>query len=86
LVPAGRDSGAGLILRLIGAGPAIEGAANILRGQPCVAVANHASYLDGMALAAVLPPTISFMAKRELVEGPVTGPFLKRLGTDGRAD
>jgi 1-acyl-sn-glycerol-3-phosphate acyltransferase len=34
-----------------------------------------------MALAAVLPPTIGFVAKRELVEGPVTGPFLKRLGT-----
>jgi 1-acyl-sn-glycerol-3-phosphate acyltransferase len=75
------SAAAGLILRLIGAGPAIEGAANILRGEPCVVVANHASYLDSMALAAVLPPTIGFVAKRELVEGPVTGPFLKRLGT-----
>ena len=72
---------AGLILRLIGAGPAIEGAANIPRGEPCVVVANHASYLDSMALAAVLPPTIGFVAKRELVEGTVTGPFLRRLGT-----
>ena len=75
-----RGSG-GLILRLIGAGPAIEGAANIPRGEPSVVVANHASYLDSMALAALLPPTIGFVAKRELVEGPVTGPFLRRLGT-----
>ncbi|MCK5274139.1 MAG: 1-acyl-sn-glycerol-3-phosphate acyltransferase, partial [Alphaproteobacteria bacterium] len=74
-------SAAGLILRLIGAGPAIEGAANIPRGEPCVVVANHASYLDSMALAALLPPTIGFVAKRELVEGAVTGPFLRRLGT-----
>jgi 1-acyl-sn-glycerol-3-phosphate acyltransferase len=72
---------AGLILRLIGAGPTVEGAANIPRGEPCVVVANHASYLDSMVLAAVLPPTIGFVAKRELVAGPVTGPFLKRLGT-----
>ncbi|MCK5623817.1 MAG: 1-acyl-sn-glycerol-3-phosphate acyltransferase, partial [Alphaproteobacteria bacterium] len=47
----------------------------------CVVVANHASYLDSMALAALLPPTIGFVAKRELVEGAVTGPFLRRLGT-----
>ncbi len=72
---------AGLMLRLIGAGPTIEGAVNIPRGEPCVVVANHASYLDSMVLAAVLPPTIGFVAKRELVEGPVTGPFLRRLGT-----
>jgi 1-acyl-sn-glycerol-3-phosphate acyltransferase len=53
----------------------------IPRGKPCVVVANHVSYLDSMVLAAVLPPTIGFVAKRELVDGPVTGPFLRRLGT-----
>jgi 1-acyl-sn-glycerol-3-phosphate acyltransferase len=72
---------AGLMLRLIGAGPTVEGAANIPCGEPCVVVANHASYLDSMVLAAVLPPTIGFVAKRELVEGAITGPFLRRLGT-----
>jgi 1-acyl-sn-glycerol-3-phosphate acyltransferase len=72
---------AALEMRLIGAGPNIEGSANIPRGEPCVIVANHASYLDSMALAALLPPTVSFVAKRELVEGPVSGPFLRRLGT-----
>ena len=70
-----------LILRLIGAGPAVEGVANIPRGKPCVVVANHVSYLDSMVLAAMLPPTIGFVAKRELVEGPISGPFLRRLGT-----
>jgi 1-acyl-sn-glycerol-3-phosphate acyltransferase len=70
-----------LILRLIGAGPAVEGEANMPRGAPCVVVANHTSFLDSMALIAVLPPSAGFVAKRELVEGPVSGPFLRRLGT-----
>ena len=41
-----------------------------LRGQtelptPCILVANHCSYIDGVVLTATLPPTFSFVIKRE---------------------
>ena len=47
----------------------------------CVVVANHASYLDGLALCAALPPEFSFVAKRELAGQHIAGTFLRRLGT-----
>jgi 1-acyl-sn-glycerol-3-phosphate acyltransferase len=44
-------------------------------------VANHSSYLDGVALCAAIPGPLSFVAKAELAEQLVAGPFLRRLGT-----
>jgi 1-acyl-sn-glycerol-3-phosphate acyltransferase len=44
-------------------------------------VANHASYLDGLVLSAVLPPSFSFVAKQELSNQFVAGVFLRRIGT-----
>ena len=44
-----------------------------------VFVANHASYVDGVAVGAVLPPG-SFVAKQELAAHPFAGPLLRRLG------
>jgi len=35
-------------------------------GQPCVFVANHASYLDGYVVVAAIPRSFSFVAKAEL--------------------
>jgi len=46
-----------------------------------VVVANHASYIDGLVLAAVLPGELAFVAKRELAGQAVAGPFLRALGT-----
>jgi 1-acyl-sn-glycerol-3-phosphate acyltransferase len=45
-----------------------------------VVVANHCSYLDGLVLSAVLPGEPVFVAKRELAEQLVAGPFLRALG------
>jgi 1-acyl-sn-glycerol-3-phosphate acyltransferase len=42
---------------------------------------NHASYLDGAVLSAVIPGEPSFIAKAELAGQLVAGPFLRRLGT-----
>ena len=49
--------------------------------QPCIVVANHASYLDGPVLTAVLPPRFGFVIKREMARVPLAGAFLKRIGS-----
>ena len=45
-----------------------------------VIVSNHASYLDGLVLAAVIPGEPAFIAKKELEPQFFAGPFLRRLG------
>lgn len=51
-----------------------------LPDAPCVAVANHGSYLDGPLLYAVLPSRFGFVIKKEIVGVPLAGFFLRRLG------
>jgi acyl carrier protein len=46
----------------------------------CVIVANHASYIDGIVLTALLPGTYSFIAKREFTRQFVVGRFLRNIG------
>jgi 1-acyl-sn-glycerol-3-phosphate acyltransferase len=48
----------------------------------CVLVANHSSYLDGIAMKAALPPRFSFVIKREAASMPVVGLLLKRIGSE----
>jgi 1-acyl-sn-glycerol-3-phosphate acyltransferase len=50
-------------------------------GRPCVVVANHASYLDGMILTAALPPCFSFVIKREVTSVPFLHLLLRRIGS-----
>ena len=50
--------------------------------QPCIVVANHASYLDGPVLTAVLPPRFGFVIKREVTRAPFIGRLLARLGSE----
>ena len=73
-------SAARLMMRALGLGPAAVGLANLPRMGAHVIAANHASYLDSLALIALLPPRYGFVAKRELGEGAVSGLFLRRLG------
>lgn len=49
---------------------------------PCVVVANHASYLDGVVAAGVLPPDFAFVIKREMGRVPLAGMLLRRLGSE----
>jgi len=72
---------AGLTLRLAGAGPSVAGMAN-LPSSACVVVANHASYLDGIILTAVLPPRFTFVIKREMTGVPFAHFLLRRLGSE----
>ena len=61
-----------LIALLAGMPLKLRGTENLPEGQ-CVVVANHASYLDGVVMAAALPPRFGFVIKREMNEVPVAG-------------
>lgn len=67
-------------LRLAGIPFSIEGLEK-LPSEPCVVVANHASYLDGLVVLAALPPEFAFVIKKEMVSVPVAGIFLRRIGS-----
>jgi 1-acyl-sn-glycerol-3-phosphate acyltransferase len=64
----------------------VNGLENLPAGAPCVLVSNHASYLDGIVLAATLPGTdaraFGFVAKRELLDSFVPRTYLRHIGTD----
>jgi len=49
-------------------------------GKPCVVAANHQSYLDGLALFAVLPRRLRFLIKADLAGAAILGRPLARLG------
>jgi len=53
-----------------------------LPDSACVVVANHASYLDGAILTAALPPSFSFVIKREIKSVPLAHLLLRRLGSE----
>ncbi|MCX8016907.1 MAG: AMP-binding protein [Rhodocyclaceae bacterium] len=72
--------GARLALALTGLTPRIEGMASLPDKGPLILVANHASYLDGLVLTAVLPPRCAFVAKEELLASRFAAWPLKRLG------
>ena len=69
-----------LTLRLAGMRVQISGATQL--PQPCIVVANHCSYLDGVLLAGALPPSFSFVIKREMSAVPLAGPLLRRIGVE----
>lgn len=72
--------GARVFFRLIGSPIRVEGA-HKLPGAPCVVVANHASYLDGIILTAALPPNFAYLIKYEASSFPLAGFLLKRIGS-----
>jgi 1-acyl-sn-glycerol-3-phosphate acyltransferase len=53
-----------------------------LPAGPCVVVANHASYLDGVVLKAALPARFSFVIKKEVSRVPLAGLVLRRIGSE----
>ena len=57
----------------------VHGLDNLTHDRPLVLAANHASYLDSLVLAAVLPFPVSFVAKAELADQFFTRTLLTRL-------
>ena len=73
--------GAARLLFRLGRVPlSVEGLEHLPRDRPCVIVANHASYLDGVVLVAALPRTFAFVAKSELERQWIPRRFLRRIG------
>jgi 1-acyl-sn-glycerol-3-phosphate acyltransferase len=69
-----------LALRLLGHALTVE-AVGPRPDHDVVYVANHASYIDSLVLAAVLPGDLAFTAFKALAEDPIQGTFAARLGT-----
>jgi 1-acyl-sn-glycerol-3-phosphate acyltransferase len=69
-----------LVLKVCGMPLEVRGLEN-LPATPCVVVANHASYLDGVVLFAALPPVFGFVIKREMSQVPVANLLLRRIGS-----
>jgi 1-acyl-sn-glycerol-3-phosphate acyltransferase len=71
-----------LSLKLAGLPLRIEGLAHLPdAATPCLLVANHASYLDSIIVAGVLPDPCIFVAKAELRHRRPLGWLLTRMGT-----
>jgi len=69
-----------LVCRLCGIPVGISGC--VPEKGPYVIVANHASFIDGLALVLALPAPVAFVAGGELATQRVAGPFLRRLGCE----
>jgi 1-acyl-sn-glycerol-3-phosphate acyltransferase len=69
-----------LFFAAIGSPVRTEGSA-IEPHYPCVVVANHSSYLDGIILTAALPAGFTYLIKHEMSRMPVAGFVLRRLGS-----
>jgi 1-acyl-sn-glycerol-3-phosphate acyltransferase len=72
--------GARTLARLIGLSIRVEGHENLPAHAACVVVANHASYVDGLVAIAALARPFAFVAKRELSDSVISGPFLRGIG------
>ncbi len=68
-------------MRAAGIPFSVQGADRLPR-EPCVVVANHASYLDGVVAIAALPPDFAFVIKKEMRGVPLAGLLLRRLGSE----
>lgn len=71
--------GVRLILLCVGIPIRVRGREHI-PSAPCVAVANHASYVDGLVLTAALPARFTFVVQDGVAAWPIVGLALRRMG------
>jgi 1-acyl-sn-glycerol-3-phosphate acyltransferase len=67
------------VLALTGIRVNVSGAENLPKGN-AVILFNHTSYMDAVIIAAVLPGTPAFVAKKEFESQPFAGSFMRRVG------
>jgi 1-acyl-sn-glycerol-3-phosphate acyltransferase len=65
--------------RLTGISVQVRGLEKLPSGH-CIVVANHASYVDGVALFGYLPPRFAFVIKGEMQNFPAVHFLLRRIG------
>jgi 1-acyl-sn-glycerol-3-phosphate acyltransferase len=68
------------MLRAIGIRPEVVGAERLEPGSPYVFVANHVSHADVWVLLSILPGSIRFVAKKELLRIPLFGLAMRKGG------
>jgi fatty-acyl-CoA synthase len=67
-------------LKLIMCPLIIKNKKNLTVVSPVIYVSNHVSYMDAVALCAVLPFDVAVVGKKELLELPILGTLFKKLG------
>jgi 1-acyl-sn-glycerol-3-phosphate acyltransferase len=72
-------AGVKLAMAAIGQPLRVRGLHHIPQG-PCVVVANHASYLDGLVLTAALPSRFNFVVQDGAATWPYVGLVIRRMG------
>ena len=86
LAPRGRPIGVILrhwcraVIALSGCRLRVTGLEHIRSAGPAILTANHASYLDSVAVLAALPPGFRFVAKRQLTVYPIIGTTIRKAG------
>ncbi len=68
------------MMRATGIDLVVEGADQLLVGEPVVFVSNHLSWIDIWALLVALPGTVRFVFKKELSRVPFLGAALHAMG------
>jgi fatty-acyl-CoA synthase len=58
----------------------ITGKENLTPSQTVIYAPNHASYIDSILLMAILPSSIRFVGKQELLTTPILRTFINKLG------
>ena len=71
-----------LFVTLSGTPFTVHGLDNLPKNMPCVLVANHASYLDGIMMVAALSQQFGFVAKRELKDQLIPRLYLQHIGAE----
>lgn len=64
---------------LIGCPLRVRGREHVPDG-PCIVVANHASYLDGIVLTSALPAHVNFLVQDGAAGWPYVGTVIRRMG------